>query len=99
MTVCDSKHTANMRSVFATASALLLVAAANASPVAEADLIPDVIEERAGPKRFNYYEMPTKNAGPCDLTTGPDGTSYWSPSVYQALTTAIQVTSGSRTSS
>lgn len=25
------------------------------------------------PSLFKYYEMPTKMAGPCDLTTGPDG--------------------------
>lgn len=71
----------DMRSFLAsTAIALLLWGISCASPAAEAHPESDAsvfsdldIALKEDASRFKYYTMPTKGAGPCDLTTGPDG--------------------------
>lgn len=60
-----------MRSIVSSAATLLLIAISYAAPAAEADVVELDLEPRAG--SFKYHDMPTKEAGPCDLTTGPDG--------------------------
>lgn len=58
----------NMLPLTTIAAGLLLCGVGNAAPSVDLEF-----EERSLASRFKYYDMPTKEAGPCDITTGPDG--------------------------
>lgn len=65
----------------------LLAAAASAAPQLLGSLAP------ADDSKFIYYNMPTALAGPCDLTTGPDG-AIWAEDIFVNKIARVDVQTG-----
>lgn len=54
---------------------------------------PQLLDLSPGDSRFTYYDMPTALAGPCDLTTGPDG-AIWAEDILVNKIARVDVHTG-----
>lgn len=54
---------------------------------------PKVFNRRQDDSKFSFYDMPTLLAGPCDLTTGPDG-AIWVEDILVDKIARIDINTG-----